>query len=152
MTTPTNKPYRILLVDDNTDLLQLMKHSLMLLGDYIVITAENGIEGLERVQEAQPDCIVIDVKMKGLNGHQLVRVLRGDPETALIPLIMLTAMAQDKDRYEGMASGADRYVLKPIKPLALVEIIQETIRISETERQQNYRSFADTSPPDLTVE
>jgi two-component system, cell cycle response regulator len=152
MATPGGKRHRILLVDDNPNLLQLMVHSFQLLGDYEVITAENGIEGLERVQEAHPDCIVIDVKMPGLNGYQLVRALRGDPATTYIPLIMLTAMVQEKDRYEGLASGADRYLVKPIKPLALVTAIQEAIRISEEERARNFQSLAEAPPPELTDE
>jgi two-component system, cell cycle response regulator len=152
MATPGGKRHRILLVDDNPNLLQLMVHSFQLLGDYEVITAENGIEGLERVQEAHPDCIVIDVKMPGLNGYQLVRALRGDPATTYIPLIMLTAMVQEKDRYEGLASGADRYLVKPIKPLALVTAIQEAIRISEEERARSFQSLAEAPPPELTDE
>jgi two-component system, cell cycle response regulator len=152
MATPGGKRHRILLVDDNPNLLQLMVHSFQLLGDYEVITAENGIEGLERVQEAHPDCIVIDVKMPGLNGCQLVRALRGDPATTYIPLIMLTAMVQEKDRYEGLASGADRYLVKPIKPLALVTAIQEAIRISEEERARSFQSLAEAPPPELTDE
>jgi CheY-like chemotaxis protein len=149
MATPTDEPYRVLLVDDNPALLQLMTHSFRLLGNYIILTAQSGIEGLERVEEARPDCIVIDVKMPGLNGYQLVRALRGDPKTAHIPLIMLTAMAQEKDRYEGLASGADRYLLKPIKPLALVTAIQEAIRISAAERASGFRSLAEAPPPEL---
>ncbi len=152
MATPAGRQYRVLLVDDNPNLLQLMLHSFHLLGNYEVITAENGIEGLERVQEAHPDCIVIDVKMPGLNGHQLVRALRGDPSTTHIPLIMLTAMAQEKDRYEGLASGADRYLVKPVKPSALVTVIQEAIRISEEERAREYQSLAEAPPPELSDE
>jgi CheY-like chemotaxis protein len=152
MTTSGGKQYRILLVDDNPSLLQLMVHSFRLLGDYQVITAENGIAGLERVQEVQPDCIVIDVRMPGLNGYQLVRALRGDPQTTSIPLIMLTAMVQEKDRYEGMASGADRYLLKPIKPMALVAAIQDAIRISEEERSHSFQALAEAPPPELTDE
>ncbi len=69
--TPT-----ILVVDDNPDLLHLISESLSMIGQYQVVRAVNGIEGLEKYYECQPDCVVIDVKMPGMDGYQLVRVLR----------------------------------------------------------------------------
>src|SRR5215471_7547682 len=97
--------YTVLIVDDDPDLLQLLTDGLELLGNFTVIPAEDGIQGLELFFDAHPDCVIIDVVMPGLDGYQLVRALRGDPESASTPLIMLTALAQDKNRFVGLAFG-----------------------------------------------
>src|SRR5712691_10356197 len=120
MTIPSGTGYRVLISDDNRDLLDLITQSLTLLGDYTVVTADNGADGLSLVMELRPDCAVIDVKMPGLDGYQLVRALRGDPETAGTPLVILTALVQESNRFAGMAAGVDCYLTKPVKPQDLV--------------------------------
>lgn len=129
-----DRKYTVLIVDDNRELLDLITESLTLLGDYSVLTAENGADGLERAVEARPDCMVIDVKMPGLDGYQLVRALRGDPATARMPMVILTALTQDHHRFASLLAGADRYLTKPIKPPDLVNAIHDAIRVSEVER------------------
>lgn len=94
--------YTVLIVDDNPLLLEFMQDVLQEMGDFNVVTASNGIEGLEQFYQARPDCAVIDVKMPGLTGYQLVRALRGDPETAQTPLVLLTALAQDSEQFAGL--------------------------------------------------
>src|SRR5215475_9336046 len=101
--------YTVLVVDDDPDLLQLLTDGLELLGNFTVVSATDGMQGLERFFEVRPDCMIIDVKMPGLDGYQLVRALRGDPESAATPLIILTAMAQDQNRMAGLVSGVDQY-------------------------------------------
>ncbi len=132
----TDNVRTILVIDDNHDLLHLITESLTLLGDFTVVTADNGADGLARAVEARPDCAIIDVKMPGLDGYQLVRALRGDPATAGIPLIILTALIQDHYRFAGLLAGADHYLTKPIKPADLINAIQEAIELSETERHE----------------
>ena len=129
-------PYTILVVDDNPELLNLIAESLSLLGKFTVVTAVNGVEGLEKYYEVHPHCMVIDVKMPGLDGYQLVRALRGDASSADTPLVILTAMVQEKDRFAGFAAGVDQYLLKPIKPQALVAAIQRAVTISVESRRQ----------------
>ncbi|HUY75779.1 MAG TPA: response regulator [Ktedonobacterales bacterium] len=124
----------ILVIDDNRQLLDLITESLTLLGDYTVVTAENGADGLACAVESRPACAIIDVKMPGLDGYQLVRALRGDPATAGIPLIILTALIQDHYRFAGLLAGADHYLTKPIKPADLILAIQAAIELSQTER------------------
>src|SRR5262245_5504371 len=114
----------ILVVDDHPHLLDLVKRSLEFLGHYHVVTAEDGAQGLGRYIEIHPDCVVIDVKMPGLDGYQLVRAIRGDPETARTPLVILSAMAQEKDMLGGLLAGADVYLLKPVEPPDLVAAIE----------------------------
>lgn len=150
MATPRGKRYTVLLVDDNRDLLLLITESLRMLGDYTIVTAENGVEGLHRAIEMRPDCMVIDIKMPGLDGYQLVRALRGDPATASMPLVMLTAMVQDSYRFAGLLAGADQFLTKPIKPLDLVNAIQEAIRLSEADRRGRMQALAQEPMPEET--
>jgi CheY-like chemotaxis protein len=125
----------ILIVDDNHDLLALITESLTMLGSFTVVTADNGADGLARAVELRPDCVVIDVRMPGIDGYQLIRALRGDPETAALPLVILTALTQDRYHIAGLLSGADQYLTKPIKPPDLVAAIQGSIRLSEADRR-----------------
>jgi DNA-binding response OmpR family regulator len=136
--------YKVLIVDDNHDLLTLITESLALLGDYEVETADNGADGLVRAVELRPDCVVIDVRMPGLDGYQLVRALRGDPDTASLPLVILTALTQEYHRFAGLLAGADHYLTKPVKPPELVAAIEETIRLSQAERRQRLQRLLDT--------
>ncbi len=141
----TNQPFTpplVLLVDDIPDLLFAFALHLEQFEGMRVITAKDGLDGLERFFEVHPDCVVIDVKMPQLDGYQLTRALRGDPASAHIPLIMLTAMTQDHDRKIGLASGIDRYVAKPVKPSELAAIIRDVLRISAAERDQHLRQLA----------
>jgi len=131
----------ILVVDDNDDLLALIAESLRKLGSFTVFTARDGIEGLERYFDVRPDCVVVDVKMPGLDGYQLVRALRGDPESRSTPVVILSAMAQPKDQLSGLLSGADEYLLKPVGPLDLVKVISMVIGRSETERCQRQQDL-----------
>ena len=133
----------ILLVDDNHDLLALITESLTLLGGFTVVTADNGADGLARAVELRPDCVVIDVRMPGIDGYQLIHALRGDPETGALPLVILTALTQDHFHVAGLLSGADQYLTKPIKPPDLVAAIQESIRLSEADRRGRLQALLD---------
>ena len=137
--------FPILIVDDNPLLLEFMQDALQELRDFTVVTATNGIDGLEQFYQIHPACAIIDVKMPGLNGYQLVRALRGDPETAQTPLILLTALAQDIDQFAGLAAGADQYLRKPIDLLELVQAVYRAIQISDEERQQRLSILAEES-------
>ncbi|MFI5273342.1 MAG: response regulator transcription factor [Ktedonobacterales bacterium] len=133
----------VLVVDDNRRLLAFIGDALTELGGYTVVTAEDGIKGLELYFALRPDCMVIDVKMPGLDGFQLVRALRGDPASASTPLIILTAMAQGRDRLAGLLAGVDQYLLKPVDPMELVTAIQQAITLGDDERRRRLRQLAD---------
>jgi len=148
MAIPDGRRNTVLIVDDNRELLLLITESLALLGNYTVLTAENGADGLTRAVEQRPDCLVIDIKMPGLDGYQLIRALRGDPDTATIPLVILTALTQEHYRLAGLLAGADQYLVKPVKPDALVAAIQQAISLSQDERTTRLRALAEGSPPD----
>ncbi len=138
--------YTVLIVDDNTDLLALMADSLRLLGHLNVVTADNGVAGLERYFEVHPDCVIIDVVMPGLDGYQLAHALRGDPESRGTPLVILSALVQERDQLAGLLSGADEYVMKPIPPLQLVEVIRKVLDRSEEERRVRQLAILDEGP------
>ncbi|HEU5199436.1 MAG TPA: response regulator [Ktedonobacterales bacterium] len=133
----------VLIIDDNLELLEVLSEGLELAGPFTVVTASDGAQGLEHCLTHHPDCLVIDVKMPALNGYQLVRVLRGDPETAEIPLILLTALAQDYERFAGLAAGTDRYLIKPVTPRELAAAIQEVLALSALERERRYAQLAE---------
>lgn len=133
----------ILVVDDNADLLALVADSLRKLGGFSVATATNGAEGLQRYFEVRPACVVVDVKMPGLDGYQLIRALRGDPDSRFTPLIVLSAMVQDRDKLAGLLAGADVYLLKPVSPPDLVSAVRQALARTETQRQQRLRALLD---------
>jgi len=135
----------VLLVDDNPDLLDMLTLALRTMGGFTIIRACDGVSGLEQAIITQPDCAVIDVLMPGLSGVQLVRALRGDPVTADIPLIILTAMAQEKDLFTGMAAGADQYLTKPATPQAIIVAIHQAIALTRAERRRRLQQLAETS-------
>jgi DNA-binding response OmpR family regulator len=125
----------VLVIDDNPTIVELIKYAVNLPGEYHVIVAYDGVQGLERVYTDRPDCVIIDVKMPGMDGYQLVRCLRGDVRTADIPLIILSAMTREEDQMTGMLSGADEYITKPFKPVALNAAINRVLNLTPGERQ-----------------
>jgi DNA-binding response OmpR family regulator len=138
--------HRVLLVDDDRDLLPSMVALLQELSDFEVVTATDGAEGLETVYRDHPDCIIIDVRMPQLNGYQLVQSLRGDPDTANIPLVILSAMAQERDQWMGLAVGVDYYLTKPVDGNDLIATIKEAIGRTEEDRLARLQQLAEDPP------
>ncbi|MBA3827130.1 MAG: response regulator [Ktedonobacterales bacterium] len=135
----------ILLIDDDPHLLPVLEIMVQTFTQCRVVTAVDGVAGLERVAETMPDCIVVDVKMPHLDGHQFARALRGDPATAEIPLIILTALVQDAERFAGMATGADVYLTKPVPPQELLAAIQRAVTITAEQRNQRLQALVEAS-------
>ena len=140
--------YSVLVVDDDDDLIDLMRRSLTRMGNFTVYTAGDGADGLKQYYAYRPHCMVIDVRMPKLDGHQLVKVLRGDPDSAATPLILLTALATDRDQFAGMASGADLYLIKPVTPQVLAEAVHTAIARSEAEREAAQAELLSLAPPE----
>ncbi len=137
----------ILVIDDDRDLLPSLVETIQAFSDFTVVTADNGVTALERFFEVHPDCVMVDVRMPGLDGYQLVRMLRGDAQTASVPLIILTALAREQNRFVGLASGADQYLVKPVRPKALMEAIRNALAASPEERARRLSGLADSEPP-----
>ena len=129
-------PKKILVIDDNPTIVELIKYAIYLQGNYEVVVAYDGEEGLHRVYTEQPDCVIIDVKMPRMDGYQLARYLRGDPASAEVPLIILSAMIRQEDQMQGYLSGVDEYLTKPFKPAALGAALERVMQITAEQRQQ----------------
>ena len=114
---------KILIVEDNTELLELLRSHLRLAG-FSTSSATTGVEALRKVQSTSPDLIVLDLMLPELDGFAVCEILRRDPDTAAIPIIMLTGLTSEFTRYAGMESGADEYVKKPANPGALLSRIE----------------------------
>jgi type IV pilus assembly protein PilB len=109
----TDCPTKILVVDDNLVVLKLLRH-LLESEDYLVITAENGVEALKLASNENPDIIVTDYVMPEMDGVQLIKKLKSQKETQGIPIMMLTAKDEEESELEGLDAGADDYLTKPI--------------------------------------
>ncbi len=132
---------KVLVIDDNPTIVELIKYAVNLQGTYQVSVAYDGIQGLESIYTERPDCVIVDVKMPRLDGYQLVRCLRGDARTADIPLIILSALTRAEDQMTGMLSGVDEYLTKPFRPSALNQAIERVIRLTPAERQHRMDSL-----------
>jgi DNA-binding response OmpR family regulator len=136
---------KILLVDDNPELIDGLREGLINQG-FEVVVAVDGVDGLERCLTDHPDCMVIDVKMPELDGHQLVRVLRGDQATANIPLLILTALPQDEQQFIGFASGVDVFLRKPLTAYELGEHIRAVLLLQVDERKRRFKALVEEEP------
>jgi len=105
--------YKLLIVEDNDDLLMLM-HTL-LGGKYHILTAHNGEEALDVIRHRLPDLVVSDVMMPVMDGNELTRQLKSTPEWSHLPVILLTAKTTEEERHQSMLIGADDYVTKPFR-------------------------------------
>ena len=139
---------RVLIVDDDPDLIDLLTDGLQLVGGFEVVGAPDGANGLEAFMQAQPDCVVVDVRMPGLNGYQFVRALRGDPATAQAAIVVLSALAQDHDQLAGMLSGADAYLFKPVRMTDLTRTIEHVMQLTAEQRSQQLRALAEQTAGD----
>jgi DNA-binding response OmpR family regulator len=113
-------PATILVVEDDPVILRLLEVNFELEG-FRVLLARDGAEGIEVARAEQPDLVVSDIMMPRASGLELVAALKGDPATAAIPIVLLSAKAQTGDLKAGIDAGADDYVTKPFEPLDLVE-------------------------------
>ena len=104
---------RILIIEDQREMRENLA-TILEMENYTVLRATNGREGLDVARGEHPDVILCDVMMPGLDGHSVLRELRGDPGTAAIPFIFLTAKGDKRDQREGMNLGADDYLTKPV--------------------------------------
>lgn len=118
---------KILVVDDEIHIVQIVKFNLEKRGGYEVITAKNGEEGLETAKEQMPDLILSDVMMPKMSGFSILWTLKRDAELKKIPFIILTAKGQENDIKTGTDLGADDYITKPFSPKALLEKVAEIL-------------------------
>jgi two-component system cell cycle response regulator len=119
---------RVLVVDDILPNIKLLEHKLT--NEYYeVVTATSGFEVLEKVKDIAPDIILLDIMMPGIDGYEVCRRLKSDPETSFIPIVMVTALDQPENKILGLAVGADDFITKPINDIALMARVKNLTRL-----------------------
>ena len=125
---------KILVVDDEKDIVDILKYNLERENEFEVLTASNGKEALA-IAEVCPDIIILDIMMPELNGFEVCKQLKNNPATAKIPVIFLTAKENEIDEILGLEIGADDYISKPISPRKVLARIKSVIRRSQNDKQ-----------------
>ncbi len=118
---------RILVVDDEVDLVETVRFSLELEG-YDVLVNYNGEEALNQARKENPDLILLDLMLPKLDGYKVCRLLKFDERYKHIPILMLTAKIQEKDRITGMETGANEYITKPFDMDELMKKVKNYLR------------------------
>ncbi|MEP0548126.1 MAG: two-component regulator propeller domain-containing protein [Rhodothermales bacterium] len=131
-TVPSEAP-RLLIVEDNPDVRGYIRDCLS--DRYYIEEAPDGLAGLERARELRPDLILSDVMMPRMDGYTLCRTLKADPELQSIPLVLLTAKADDDHRVEGLELGADDFIAKPFNARELRARVHNLLTIKKQERE-----------------
>ncbi len=129
---------KILAVDDEKAIVRLVQVNLEREG-YEVVTAYDGREALEKVASERPDLVVLDVMMPYMDGFEVLQQLKKDPNTRDIPVIMLTAKAQDADVFRGWQSGVDCYLTKPFNPMELKAFVKRVFKSLDDEQEGDRR-------------
>lgn len=122
---------RVLVVDDIFPNVKLLEAKLT--SEYFdVLTATSGPEALDVIQREQPDIVLLDVMMPGMNGFEVCEKIKSDPMTTHIPVVMVTALDQPSDRVAGLEAGADDFLTKPVKDVALFARVRSLVRLKVT--------------------
>lgn len=117
----------ILIVDDEEDIIELIKYNLKNEG-YIVLTAQTGELAIKLAKQSQPDLIVLDLMLPGIDGLEVTRYLRNHGQTRDMPIVMLTAKGEESDIVTGLELGANDYISKPFSPKVLIARIRAILR------------------------
>ncbi len=130
---------RILVVDDEIYIVHILDFSLGMEG-YEVLTALDGEQALERLKTDKPDLIVLDIMMPKVDGYEVCRTIKANPETQHIPVILLSAKGRNVDQKMGFDVGADDYITKPFSPRKLVERINALLGQTVSEKSNTSSS------------
>lgn len=120
---------RLLVVEDDADIAELLRHYLERAGHTVALLTQ-GSDALQRVRSEQPDLVILDRMLPGLDGLEICRLLRAKPATADLPVMMLTARAEESDRIVGLELGADDYITKPFSAKEVVARVNALLRRS----------------------
>ncbi len=132
-----------MVVDDEKDIRDLVLYNLKKEG-HQVTSFSNGEDALTRIRQNPPDLLILDLMLPGLQGIELCRILRKDPTTEFLPIIMLTAKSEEMDRVVGLEMGADDYITKPFSPRELIARINAVMRrVKRATSEKGRISFGD---------
>lgn len=150
---PKKENQQLLLIDDDPNLILLVKDYLEFRG-FEVLTAENGQEALEILEQETPDMIICDVMMPEMDGYAFVEKVRENNRTSWIPVMFLSAKGQSQDRVKGLGTGADVYLVKPFEPEELVAQVESSLKQAQRLIDHSSRSsqLAPTIHVDASVE
>ncbi|MCE5269750.1 response regulator [bacterium] len=118
--------HKILIVDDERMLRLGLARCLENAG-FETLTSEDGEQALALVRSEKPDLVLLDVMMRGMNGLQVCRALRGDPDTSRVRIVFLSARGQERERAEGLEAGADYYMTKPFDYRDLIRVVKQLL-------------------------
>jgi two-component system alkaline phosphatase synthesis response regulator PhoP len=139
---------KILIIEDEKDIVNLLTHYLEKEG-YQVLSTSDGIRGMQSARNDHPDLIILDLMLPQMDGLEVCKKIRSVPETASVPVIMLTAKSEDSDKIVGLELGADDYVTKPFSPKELTARIKALLRRSS--RQEEERPAYQYGPVQVNV-
>src|SRR5579859_2165003 len=131
-------PTTILVVDDETGIIEIVRVNLLAEG-YAVISAATGAEAIQQVRTALPDLVILDVMLPDVDGWQVLQTLESSPETAGVPVVMLTARAADEDILRGLEAGAVEYITKPFYPEDLVASVKIILNVFDPSLREDFR-------------
>jgi len=118
---------KILVIEDEIDISELVVYNLKKEG-FLADSIDNGEEALKKIQSGEYNLIILDLMLPGISGIELCRILKNDPQTFLIPIIMLTAKGEEIDKVIGLEMGADDYITKPFSPRELIARVRAVLR------------------------
>lgn len=127
----------VLVVDDEKDIVDLVTYNLEKEG-FIIIRAYDGEKALEMVKQKKPNLVLLDLMLPGINGLDVCRIIRSNPEIAAMPIIMLTAKGEDLDKVVGLEMGADDYITKPFSIRELIARVRTVLRRSDI-REEGFK-------------
>ena len=130
---------KILIVEDERDIVELLRYNLQAAGfktDYV----RNGADALQRAVEEPPALILLDLMLPEVDGLIVCRLLKGDPRTKNVPIVMLTAKIEEEDRVKGFELGADDYIPKPFSPERWFSVLRLSSAASRSDKKQNKRN------------
>src|SRR5467141_2951664 len=126
---------KILIIEDETDVADLLTLNLRKAGYKVSMTAD-GASGLQKARDDGPDFIILDLMLPKMSGLEVCKILKGDTATAQIPILMLTAKAEEIDRIVGLEFGADDYVTKPFSPREVILRIRAIMRRGDAKQEE----------------
>jgi len=131
MRTTSDMPKRILIIENNAVFRKTLRMRLESNG-YETVDAESGLEGLNAVRKENPDLVITDIMLPGLDGHKVCRMIKFDRKLSRIPVIVLTSRDLDQDAEIAKQCGADAFVLKTTRPPILLEVIRRLLEREQT--------------------